>query len=113
MAPGYASLSSVASHALGCSVTSWTAESGGVSFSVERLRSLLRPESRLVVVNVPHNPTGWLPTPAEWAQLIALCDERGLYLFSDEMYRHLERPALAATHPTLPSAAESYPECVS
>ena len=39
MAPGYASLSSVASHALGCSVTSWTAEPGGVSFSVERLRS--------------------------------------------------------------------------
>jgi aspartate/methionine/tyrosine aminotransferase len=40
-----------------------------------------------------------------------------MYLFSDEMYRHLERPAAAATvhgasqatgHPTLPSAAESY-----
>ena len=88
MAPGYASLSSVASHALGCSVTSWTAEPGGVSFSVERLRSLLRPESRLVVVNVPHNPTGWLPTPAGLDQgVMSLSLSNLLYMKNSYSYK--------------------------
>ena len=111
MAPGYESLSSVARHALRCEVTPWEAQwgsDGHPTFCLGRLESLLRPETKLLVVNVPHNPTGWLPTPSEWQALIALCEERGLWLFSDEMYRHLERPA----HPTLPSACTEYRKAV-
>ena len=41
-------------------------------------------------MNFPNNPTGALPDPATWDALLALCEERGIRLFSDEVYRGLE-----------------------
>lgn len=58
------------------------------------------------IINCPHNPTGWHPTVVEWGAIVAICEQHGIWLFSDEMYRHLE-PA-NGERPTLPSAAESY-----
>jgi aspartate/methionine/tyrosine aminotransferase len=60
------------------------------SLDVERLVAALRPETRLVVVNAPHNPTGMLPTPAEWARLGEALADRGIHLLADEVYRYLE-----------------------
>ncbi|KRT75685.1 MAG: class I and II family aminotransferase, partial [Armatimonadetes bacterium CSP1-3] len=37
-----------------------------------------------------HNPTGTLPTHAEWRVLTDLCVEAGVHLLSDEVYRFLE-----------------------
>ena len=54
------------------------------------LESMLRPSTRLVAVNFPNNPTGALPDHDTFAALAALCDERGIVLFSDEVYRGLE-----------------------
>ena len=45
---------------------------------------------RAVVVNFPHNPTGFLPTREEFRELVGLCRARGCFLFCDEMYRDLE-----------------------
>ena len=47
-------------------------------------------------VNFPNNPTGAVPDPVTWQRLVRLCDERGITLFSDEVYRglELERPSL-------------------
>jgi aspartate/methionine/tyrosine aminotransferase len=47
--------------------------------------------ARLLVVNAPHNPTGWLPDRTEWDRIVASCAAHGTWLFSDEMYRGLER----------------------
>ena len=41
-------------------------------------------------MNFPHNPTGFLPTAADWYRLIELARRYNLYLFSDEMYWQLE-----------------------
>jgi aspartate/methionine/tyrosine aminotransferase len=51
------------------------------------LQALLRPETRLVVVNFPHNPTGATLEPGEWEQLMKMVEARGAYCFSDEMYK--------------------------
>jgi len=56
----------------------------------ERLIGALRPETRLVVVNAPHNPTGMLPTHEQWTRLTGELAERGIHLLSDEVYRFLE-----------------------
>ena len=56
----------------------------------ERLIAALRPETRLVVVNAPHNPTGMLPTHEQWARLTDELAQRGIHLLSDEVYRFLE-----------------------
>jgi aspartate/methionine/tyrosine aminotransferase len=60
------------------------------SLDVERLIAAIRPETRLVVINAPHNPTGMLPTHAEWARLTDALSDRGIHLLSDEVYRYLE-----------------------
>jgi aspartate/methionine/tyrosine aminotransferase len=72
---------------------------------VEELASSLRPNTRLVVVNVPHNPTGMLPSRAEFDALVALCEKRGIVLFSDEVYRFGEFDAADR----LPGACEAMP----
>ncbi len=51
---------------------------------------LLRPTTKLVAVNFPNNPTGHVPDEATFRELVALCDERGIRLFCDEVYRGIE-----------------------
>ncbi|GAB4822749.1 hypothetical protein N2152v2_009795 [Parachlorella kessleri] len=93
--PGYQSLHEIA-RSLGCSVSLWELESAGpqgsLAFDVGRLESLLEegPPAKLVVVNFPHNPTGWLPDGKQWQRLVEACRRAGSYLFSDEMYRGME-----------------------
>jgi aspartate/methionine/tyrosine aminotransferase len=65
-------------------------EEDGWALDVDRIRAALRPETRLIVVNAPHNPTGMLPSHAEWRALIELCAGAGIPLFADEVYRFLE-----------------------
>ena len=76
---------------------------------LDALAGLLRPATRLVAVNFPNNPTGGLPDAATWAALVALCEEHGARVFSDEVYRGLEP---AGTAP-LPQAADLSPTAVS
>ena len=88
--PGYQSLYEVA-RAAGADLTLHELrEDDGWALDVERLRTAIRPETRLIVVNAPHNPTGMLPTHAEWRALTELCAEAGVHLLSDEVYRFLE-----------------------
>jgi aspartate/methionine/tyrosine aminotransferase len=88
--PGYQSLYEVA-RAVGADVTLHELHAAdGWSIDVERLRASLRPSTRLVVVNAPHNPTGMLPTHAEWRALTNLCADAGVHLLADEVYRFLE-----------------------
>jgi aspartate/methionine/tyrosine aminotransferase len=65
-------------------------EGDGWALDVDRLIASVRPTTRLVVVNAPHNPTGMLPTHAEWARLTGELEDRGIHLLADEVYRFLE-----------------------
>ncbi|MYV53927.1 pyridoxal phosphate-dependent aminotransferase [Streptomyces sp. SID3212] len=61
------------------------------ALDLDRVAAAIRPRTRVVSVNFPNNPTGKIVDPADFARLAALCDERGIHLFSDEVYRGLER----------------------
>jgi aspartate/methionine/tyrosine aminotransferase len=74
----------------------------GWRIDLDHLADLLDRPTRLVVVNAPHNPTGFLPTHDEYAALIALVEARGSWLFSDEMYQGLER---VSANRLMPAAA--------
>lgn len=75
----------------------------------DALLALLRPQTRLVAVNFPNNPTGAVPPPGVFARIAELCRERGVTLLSDEVYRGLEQePARALTQ-----AADLSPTAVS
>jgi aspartate/methionine/tyrosine aminotransferase len=74
---------------------------------LDELRAALRPNTRLLAVNFPNNPTGKVPARATWQALIALAREKGLWLLSDEVFRGLE-----AGEP-LPQAADLYERALS
>ena len=74
----------------------------GWGLDLEELESLLRPETRLVVVNFPNNPTGGVASREAFRGLVELCDERGIRLLSDEVYRGVELDPAR----TLPQAAD-------
>jgi aspartate/methionine/tyrosine aminotransferase len=62
----------------------------GWALDVEAVEAALRPTTRVVSVNFPNNPTGAVPETDAWQGLVDLCTERGITLFSDEVYRGLE-----------------------
>jgi aspartate/methionine/tyrosine aminotransferase len=91
--PGYQSLYEVG-RAGGADVTLHELrEDQRWSLDIERLVDSLRPSTRLVIVNAPHNPTGMLPTHGEWSRLADACSDRGIHLLADEVYRYLELDA--------------------
>jgi aspartate/methionine/tyrosine aminotransferase len=47
--------------------------SQSLCFSVDELRALMRPNTKLLVVNFPHNPTGCLPSAQDWESIVAAC----------------------------------------
>lgn len=88
--PCYQSLCEVA-RTIGCEVTPWEGqEDSGWSLDLDELVDLLRPNTRVVVVNTPHNPTGYLMPREDFIALNRICQERGILLFSDEVYRESE-----------------------
>ena len=93
MFPGYQSLY-VDAEAGGCDVTKWNGQwdaEKGWRFDISELEGLLQNGTRLLVVNVPHNPTGWYPSQDEWSEMMEFCRKHDLYLFSDEMYSMMPR----------------------
>lgn len=83
-------------------------EDDGWELDVDAVEASLRPNTRLVSVNFPNNPTGAVPDDESWRRLVDLCTERGITLFSDEVYRGLE-----LDRPSLPQAADLSPTALS
>jgi aspartate/methionine/tyrosine aminotransferase len=106
--PGYQSLYEIA-RGLGCEVTLWKPdEANGWRFDPDFLEQQIKPETKLVIANFPHNPTGYLPPKADYLRMIDLAREHNLWLFSDEMYRYLEYDP----NDRVPSACEVYDKAV-
>src|SRR6266545_7389173 len=88
--PSYQSLHEVA-RAVGAEVTLLPLEhEQGWALDLDRLRAAMRPTTQAIVVNFPHNPTGALPPRATLDELVAIAEEAGAWLVSDEVYRLLE-----------------------
>jgi aspartate/methionine/tyrosine aminotransferase len=81
----------------------------GWALDLDAVERALRPATRVVSVNFPHNPTGAVPDEQTWGRLVQLCDDGGIRLFSDEVYRGLE---LSPRQP-LPQAADLSPSALS
>jgi aspartate/methionine/tyrosine aminotransferase len=108
--PAYQSLSEIAA-ALGCQVTRWPViyEGGQWRLDLAGLESRIDRQTRLLVLNFPHNPTGCLPTRAELEAVLQLARQSNLIVFSDEMYRLLEYDP----SDRLPPVCELYERAVS
>jgi aspartate/methionine/tyrosine aminotransferase len=76
----------------------------GWTLDIDAMAAAIRPNTRLISINFPNNPTGKILERDRFDALVALCREHGLWLFSDEVYRMIERDP--ATR--LPQAADIY-----
>ena len=105
MHPSFQSLWEIA-RATGCELSFWRQRrtDDGWHFDVEELERLIRPDTKMLIINFPHNPTGYLPGRADFERIVDLARRHNLILFSDEIYRFTEHDESMR----LPSACELY-----
>ncbi len=56
---------------------------------IERLAAAITPQTRALVLNTPHNPTGKVFTRGEVSAIAALAERHNFLIFTDEVYEHL------------------------
>ena len=104
IAPCYQSLQSIP-QAIGAHVSTVNLRHENQwKLDIEPIRQAIRSNTKLIIVNYPHNPTGALLDKEEFEALIRLAREHQLYVFSDEVYRYLE----IDEQKRLPSVADAY-----
>ncbi|MGG6895529.1 aminotransferase class I/II-fold pyridoxal phosphate-dependent enzyme [Rhizobium sp. BR 315] len=81
----------------------------GWSLDIDAVGAAIRPNTKLISINFPHNPTGKVLERERFDALIDLCRRHGIWLFSDEVYRGLAVEGRAM----LPAAADVYERGVS
>jgi len=87
--PNYQSLESVPLSR--CSVTGVALdENNDWALDVEKVRAALRENTKVLAINFPHNPTGALISRQQLTDLVEMCRARGIWIFSDEVYRLTE-----------------------
>jgi len=66
-----------------------TCKDGVWSLDLQRLLDAAPPGTRMVVVNSPGNPTGWVMPQADWNALLAHCRRHGIWLVADDAYERI------------------------
>ena len=109
MFPAYQSLYEIAL-SIGCTVSNWElrALDGRWAADFDELENLIRPETRLIAVNSPNNPTGYTFSENEIRKLCAIARKHGIFIFADEVYRGLDTDGL-----NRPWIADVYEKAVS
>ena len=68
--------------ALACREGEW-------SLDLDRLLRALTPDTRLLLVNSPNNPTGWTLRADEQRAILERCRQYGIWLVADDVYERL------------------------
>lgn len=106
--PNYQSAESIPARI--CAVTGVGLDpADGWSLDVETLIAATRPNTKLISINFPNNPTGKILERDRFDTLIGFCRDRGIWLFSDEVYRLIERDQALR----LPAAVDTYERGIS
>jgi aspartate/methionine/tyrosine aminotransferase len=94
----------------GAEVSEWRRKPDlGWAHNVKELEKLIRRNTKILYICTPHNPLGLLMPGNVLEEVVALCRDRGIILFCDEVFRELEHdPAMR-----LPAACELYENVIS
>jgi N-succinyldiaminopimelate aminotransferase len=93
----------------------------GFAIDVEGLRRAVTPQTKALMLNSPHNPTGMVASDAELAGIAKLAVDADLLVITDEVYEHLvfsdfpgrhlplaNYPGMAGRTVTISSAAKMF-----
>ena len=94
----------------GATVSEWRRKPDNAwAHDLAALESLIRPNTRAIYINSPHNPTGLLMPPGIFRGVLDLASRHKIYVFSDEVYRELEHDPSTR----LPAACDHYDRALS
>lgn len=92
---------------LGAEVDLWRArEERKWQLDIEELKALIRPNTKMIIINNPQNPTGAVIPKSTMEALIEVAEEHDLIIHCDEVYRPL-------FHSVSPSSPEFPPSILS
>jgi aspartate/methionine/tyrosine aminotransferase len=69
----------------------WLREADGWLPDLDRLRALCRPQTKLIALTNPNNPTGALIPEAMLAEIAAIARRVGAWVLCDEVYRGIDQ----------------------
>jgi methionine aminotransferase len=55
----------------------------------QRVRAAIGPNTRMLMINSPHNPSGAMLGEADMREVAAIVRDTGIWLLSDEVYEHI------------------------
>ncbi|MBP9717846.1 pyridoxal phosphate-dependent aminotransferase [Candidatus Gracilibacteria bacterium] len=84
--PGFPIYESVVNYLGGTSVPLPLLEEKEFNFSLEDLKKLITPKTKMIIINTPQNPTGGVLTKETLEEMAKLCVEHDLWVLSDEIY---------------------------
>jgi len=61
----------------------------GWALEVDRLLAALTPDTRVLMINSPNNPTGWTIGRADQQAILAHCRRHGIWIVADDVYERL------------------------
>jgi aspartate/methionine/tyrosine aminotransferase len=65
----------------------------GWTIDLDGLLATLTPDTRVLYLNAPNNPTGWTITADEQRAILAHCRKHGIWILADDAYERLSYPA--------------------
>jgi aspartate aminotransferase len=86
--PYWVSFLDIVNYAGGKAVLLETRESENFAVRTDEVEKLVTPNTKMVIINSPNNPSGAVIPPEEMEKLLALAVRHNLLLMSDECYCH-------------------------
>ena len=108
VSPCYQSLSEVVK-SLDVEVSYWQPNPHTWEFSTDALAKLMQHNTRLIILNFPHNPTGAYLTGDQLDEVVRIAEKHSAWILSDEMYRKL----MVSEMPELPPISDIYSKGIS
>ena len=110
LSPAYDALINVFEHVVGASaVRKWEFVPNNTCWALDfdQLKAMISAKTKLLVVNFPHNPTGYYPNQAQMNELAGFVEQNQLLLFCDEMYFGLVHSGTPAIQSAVDSSGQA------
>ena len=94
---------------LGAEVELWRAKAESKwQLNIEELKGLIRPNTKMIIINNPQNPTGAIIPKPMLDSLVEIAEEHNLIIMADEVYRPLFH-SMSPCSPDFPPSVLSLP----
>jgi len=87
-APYWVSFPDIVKYAGGTPVFVNTTAENGFSVTAASVEKAITPNTKLLIVNSPSNPTGGVVPPDEYERILAVCKKHNVWVMGDECYSH-------------------------